>query len=89
MKYTRPQPSVIHYCGHHHKVENCTLFCAYALFAEILWHKATCEISGSKLRRTLSQELKQQGREAARSPPNSSEVKETWIYTPLPHTPSW
>jgi hypothetical protein len=30
-----------------------------------------------------------QGREADNSPSANAEVREMWIYTPLPHTPSW
>jgi hypothetical protein len=33
--------------------------------------------------------VKRPGREPDHSPPASAEVKEMWIYTPLPNTPSW
>jgi hypothetical protein len=33
--------------------------------------------------------VKRPGREAEHSPPTSTEVKKTWIYTFTPHTPSW
>jgi hypothetical protein len=37
----------------------------------------------------LSSGIKRQGREADHSPPASAEIKEIWIYTSTPHTPSW
>jgi hypothetical protein len=37
----------------------------------------------------LSPGAKQPGREADHSPPTSAEVKNMWIYTSTPHTPSW
>jgi hypothetical protein len=36
----------------------------------------------------LSPRVKRPGCEAAHSPPSSAEVKNTWIYTPLPYTSS-
>jgi hypothetical protein len=38
---------------------------------------------------TLSPGVMRPGREADYSPPASSKVKKTWIYTSTPHTPSW
>jgi hypothetical protein len=37
----------------------------------------------------LSPGVKRPGREADHSPQTSAEVKKTWVYTSLPHTPSW
>jgi hypothetical protein len=37
----------------------------------------------------LSPGIKRPGREADHSPPDSTEVKKMWIYTSIPHTPSW
>jgi hypothetical protein len=37
----------------------------------------------------LSPGVKRPEREADHSPPNSAEVRNTWIYTSLPHTSSW
>jgi hypothetical protein len=37
----------------------------------------------------LSPGVKQPGREADNSPPTSVDVKNIWIYTSTPHTPSW
>jgi hypothetical protein len=33
--------------------------------------------------------VKRPGREADHSPTASAELKKMWIYTPIPHTPSW
>jgi hypothetical protein len=37
----------------------------------------------------LSPGVKRQGHEADHSPPTSAEVKKMWLYTAIPHTPSW
>jgi hypothetical protein len=37
----------------------------------------------------LSLGVKQPGREADHSPPTSAEVKNTWIYNPLPYMSPW
>jgi hypothetical protein len=37
----------------------------------------------------LSTGVKRSGREFYHSPPTSAEVKNMWIYTSTPHTPSW
>jgi hypothetical protein len=37
----------------------------------------------------LSPGVKRPGHEADHSPPTSAEVKKMWIYTSIPHTPSW
>jgi hypothetical protein len=37
----------------------------------------------------LSPGVKRQGFEADHSPPASAEVMKMWIYTFIPHTPSW